>query len=107
VSADPVLSRELKSLQDELSVSQRQRVQTSPVAGAADTIETAVPSARLEESAEEEVLRGQLQDLIKEITEFVDDAEKNISAHPAMSVIAAMLSGILIGSLLTRRSSHR
>jgi len=107
VSADPVLSRELKSLQDELSVSQRQRVQTSPVAGTADTIETAVPAARLEESAEEKELRGQLQELIKEITKFVDDAEKNISAHPAMSVLAAMLSGILIGSLLTRRSSHR
>ncbi len=97
MSADPVLSRELKSLQDELSVSQRQRVQTSPAAGAADTIATAVPLARLDESAEEKELLGQLQDLIKEITEFVEHAEKNISAHPAMSVIAAMLSGSLIG----------
>lgn len=103
MAADPVLSRELKSLQDELSISQRQRVQTSPAAGAAATTETAVLSARLEESAEKRELRGQLQDLVKEITEFVDDAEKNISTHPAMSVIAAMLSGILIGSLLSRR----
>ncbi len=107
MSADPVLSRELKSLQDELSVSQRQRVQPPPAAGTADTLETAVPTARFEESAEEKELRGQLQDLVKEITEFVDDAEKNIAAHPAMSVIAAMLSGILIGSLLSRRSPHR
>ena len=107
MSTDPVLSRELKSLQDELSISQRQRVQAPPAAAAADTSETAAPQARFEDSAEEKELRGQLQDLVKEITEFVDDAEKNISAHPAMSVIAAMLSGILIGSLLSRRSSHR
>ena len=107
MSADPLLSRELKSLQDELSVSQRQRVQPPPAAGTADTVETAVPSVRLEESGDEKELRGQLQDLVKEITEFVDDAEKNIAAHPAMSVIAAMLSGILVGSLLSRRSPHR
>ena len=107
MSTDPVLSRELKSLQDELSVSQRQRAQTSPAAGAADTNETASASARVEDSAEDKELRGQLQDLVKEITEFVNDAEKNISTHPAMSVIAAMLSGILIGSLLSGRSSHR
>ena len=101
---DPVLSRELKSLQEELSIAQRVRaVQNAPGAGAAVSGETVAPVGRSEESAEARELRGQLRDLVKEITDFVGDAEKNVSAHPAMSIVAAMLLGMLIGSLLGRR----
>ena len=114
--ADPVLSRELKSLQEELAAAQRQRpVQSageprrSPPAGAgtgagaAAIGEGPAPSGRPEESADEQELRGQFRDLVKEVTDFVNDAEKNVSAHPAMSIVAAMLLGIVIGSLLARR----
>lgn len=111
---DLVLSRELKLLQDELAA-QRQHLAASPdkVTGAAaqaapstraaGSSETASPAVGLGESADEKELRDQFRDLIKEITGFVEDAEKKISVHPAMSVVAAMLLGILIGSLLARR----
>jgi ElaB/YqjD/DUF883 family membrane-anchored ribosome-binding protein len=61
------------------------------------------PTGRPEETPIEQELRSQLRDLVKEVTDFVDEAEKNISAHPAMSIVAAMLLGIVIGSLLARR----
>jgi ElaB/YqjD/DUF883 family membrane-anchored ribosome-binding protein len=56
-----------------------------------------------EDPAERRELPGELRDLFKEITEFLDSAEKNVSAHPATSVVAAMLLGMLIGLLLGRR----
>jgi ElaB/YqjD/DUF883 family membrane-anchored ribosome-binding protein len=63
--------------------------------------ETDALARRLKEFTDES--QGQLRELVQEITGFVEDAEKNISAHLAMSVVAAMLLGILIGSLLGRR----
>ena len=47
-------------------------------------------------------LHEELRELDNEIKEFVDDAEKNVSAHPTASVIGAMVLGILIGRLLGR-----
>jgi ElaB/YqjD/DUF883 family membrane-anchored ribosome-binding protein len=103
VAADPVVSRELKFLQNELSASQRQRTEAGPAPAAAAVSEMPASAAPAEESAEAKALRGQLRELVKEVTDFIEDAEKNISAHPAMSVVAAMLCGIVIGSLLARR----
>jgi hypothetical protein len=113
VPSDPVLSRELKSLQEELATAQRQRPVQSADRSAGSTVGTgtgvgaagidAAPTGRPEESATEQKLRSQLSDLVKEITDFVDEAEENISAHPAMSIVAAMLLGIAVGSLLARR----
>jgi len=37
------------------------------------------------------------------VKNFFAETEKNISAHPAQSVIGALLVGILIGHLLGRR----
>ena len=105
VPADPVLSRELKSLQEELATG-RQRPAPSadrPGAGAAVNGDSAASAGRPEEFPTEQKLRGQLSDLVKEFTDFVDDAEKNISAHLAMSIVAAILLGIVVGSLLGRR----
>jgi ElaB/YqjD/DUF883 family membrane-anchored ribosome-binding protein len=76
-------------------------VQTGAGAGMAVRGETDALARRLKEFTDES--QGQLRELVQEITGFVEDAEKNISAHPAMSVVAAMLLGILIGSLLGRR----
>jgi ElaB/YqjD/DUF883 family membrane-anchored ribosome-binding protein len=37
------------------------------------------------------------------ITEFVEEAEQNVSEHPTASVVGALVVGILIGRLLGRR----
>jgi ElaB/YqjD/DUF883 family membrane-anchored ribosome-binding protein len=113
MAADPVVSRELKSLQEELSSTRRERREQSAAGTVARDAMTAAPTgsqsaevpaaSRLEETAEAKELRGELRDLVKELTGFVEDAEANISAHPAVSMVAAMLLGILIGSLLARR----
>ena len=110
---DPVLSRELKSLHEELATAQRQRPVQSADRPAESTVGTgtgvgaavigAAHTGRPEDPPAEQELRSQLRDLVEEITGFVDEAEKNISAHPAMSIVAAMLLGIVIGSLLARR----
>jgi ElaB/YqjD/DUF883 family membrane-anchored ribosome-binding protein len=114
VATDPVVSRELKSLQEELATA-RQRTALSADRPAEPAVgrgtgavmevrsDSAAPASRSEEPSTEQELRRQLSDLVKEISNFVDDAEKNISEHPAMSIVAAMLLGIVIGSLLGRR----
>jgi len=107
VPPDPVLSRELKSLQEELATAQRKRPAKSADRPAKPTVETgaadAAPTDRPEEAPTEEEWSSQLHELVKEITDFVDEAEENISAHPAMSIVAALLLGIAIGSMLARR----
>jgi ElaB/YqjD/DUF883 family membrane-anchored ribosome-binding protein len=117
MAADPVVARELKSLQGELSTVQRDRRKLSaeesvgqhpvmaPGSGGTQNAEarTAATPGGLEETTEAKELRGELRDLVKELADFVQDAEANISAHPAVSMVAAMLLGILIGSLLARR----
>lgn len=99
MAGDVVVSRELKSLQDELAAGQRQR-------SAASAAPPPMPSAASEpakESADERELWDQLRQLAGEVTDFFAEAEKNISAHPTQSVVGAMLVGILIGRLLGRR----
>lgn len=97
MAADVVVSRELKSLQEELSAVHRERSEVLAVPPAA------LPGATLvNESAEERELRNQLGELVNEVTRFFEEAEKNISAHPTQSVIGAMVVGILIGRLLGR-----
>jgi ElaB/YqjD/DUF883 family membrane-anchored ribosome-binding protein len=101
MAADVVVSRELKSLQDELSITQRERL------AAPATAPPTMPSSSVEqvnESQDECELRDQLHELANEVTGFFTEAEKSISAHPTQSVIGgAMLVGILIGRLLGRR----
>lgn len=102
--ADSMLSRELKSLHEELSIARRERaVQNAPGPGTAGSGETSASVGPPEESAAEKGLHGEIRDLVKEITDFVEDAEKNVSAHPTLSIVAAMLLGMLIGSMLGRR----
>lgn len=113
VPTDAVLARELRSLQEELATAPQQSpvqsadkvaesaIQTSTGPGTAASGGTAAPAGRPEEFADEQQLREEPRDLVKEITDFVEDAGRNVSAHPAMSVVAAMLLGILIGSPAT------
>jgi len=99
MATDALVSRELKSLQDELSVSQQQRARVSAAASAAPT--PAPEPAK--EMPDEPELRDQLRQFASELTSLFDEAEKGISAHPTQSVAGALLIGILIGRLLARR----
>ncbi len=100
MSTDAVVSRELKSLQDEFSAAQRERQ-------AASSKPPAAPSRSAPESvsdtADEKELRDLLPEFADEISRFFEQAEKNIAARPTQSVIGALLVGILIGRLLGRR----
>lgn len=97
--ADMVVSRELKSLQHELSTAQRER---SAAPTASPTIPANSPEP-IRETPDERELRDQLGQLAEEVTNFFEQAEKNIAAHPTQSVVGALLVGILIGRLLGRR----
>lgn len=97
--ADPMLSRELKSLQEELSTSQRERL-PPPVEHPAAT---AAPPGPPKDAAEEQHLRDEVRAFVDEVTQFFEETEKNIAAHPTASVIGAMVVGILIGRMLGRR----
>ena len=99
MAADIVVSRELKSLQNEIAARQRERLD-APRAAAAVSSSPAEPS---KEDADERELRDQLRDLTGEVASFFEEAEKGISTHPAQSVVGALLVGILIGRLLARR----
>lgn len=101
--ADIVLASELKSLQAE-AAARRERRSTALAVGNAipAAAATAVATASPDAADEERVLRDQLGELVDQVTQFFDDAEKNIAAHPAESVIGALLLGVLIGRLLGR-----
>lgn len=110
MSPDPLLSDELKSLQEEVAAVQRQASER-PAPASDGIVVSGVPTAPRpaaaeaaapEEAGEDRALRDQLNDFIDHVTQFFEDAEKNIAAHPTESVIAALLLGILIGRLLGR-----
>ncbi len=103
MATDTVVSRELKSLQEELSASQRERMSQIPPPAAAAGGATATPPPPPQEAAEERELRDQLRELVNEVTTFFEETEKNIAAHPTQSVVGALLVGVLIGRLLGRR----
>jgi ElaB/YqjD/DUF883 family membrane-anchored ribosome-binding protein len=99
VAKDTVLSRELKALQAELSASHRQHRAPPAALESARTATAEQP----EDTAGAAQLREELAEFVNEITEFVKDAENNVSAHPTASVLGAMSVGLLIGYLIGRR----
>lgn len=97
MATDAVVSRELQSLQDELSAAQRERLApTAPTAASPGPAESAA------EGPGDREIHDQLRELASEVTHFFDEAEKNIAAHPTQSVIGAFLLGIIVGRLLAR-----
>lgn len=102
MASDQVLSRELKALQAELSAAQRDR----PVTAAAPPIEPPSSAEPSHGSEEKHELRDQLGELADAVTGFLEDAQEGISAHPAQSVVGALVAGILIGRLLGRRGGR-
>jgi ElaB/YqjD/DUF883 family membrane-anchored ribosome-binding protein len=99
MATDVVLSNELKSLQDELAATRRER---SAMATPPPAVEAASPQP-VAESADESELRDLLAQFIDEAGTFIGDAEKTIAANPARSVLGALVVGIVIGRLLGRR----
>ena len=102
MAADAVVSRELKSLKEELSASQRERP-SSPADPDSVSAGTTPQTSQLEDTADEQQLHGTVGKFIEAITEFFEEAEKNVSAHPAAHMIGGIVVGILIGRLVGRR----
>ena len=102
MTADVALSRELKSLEEEVAASQRMRP-TPPtdiaLAGSAATDATNLPK----NAGEHQQLQAEFRDFVSTITGFFEDAETSVATHPTASVTGAMVVGILIGRLLGRR----
>ena len=101
MAADVLVSRELKSLQDELAAGKMDRATRSDAASPA--IGSTVSAEAPQKPLEEEEVQDYLRQLADEITELFGKAETSISAHPTQSVAGALLVGILIGRLLGRR----
>jgi hypothetical protein len=97
MAADDIAARELHALQDEVSAAERERQAAQP--------SPTTPSFGSGEASEDgqHELWDQLRDLISEITNSFEEAEKTISTHPTQSIVGALLVGILIGRLLGRR----
>src|SRR5215831_3659375 len=101
MAADVFVSRELKSLQQELLASRKDRA-VPPIATVAGAAAPTAPET-VPETPDERELRDQLGQFASELTHLFTDAEKGISAHPTQSVVGALLVGILIGRLIGRR----
>ena len=100
MTTDVLVSRELKSLQDELASGKMDRAAKGEQSAATSTASASEASAIPPQEAE---LQGYLRQLAEEVTEVFGEAEKSISTHPAQSVAGALVLGILIGRLLRRR----
>src|SRR6266702_4944408 len=104
--ADSEVSREPQSLQEERTASQREH-SSSPADPASINAGTAPQTSQPEDTADEQQLRGTAGKFLEAITEFIAEAEKNVSAHPAAHVIGGIVVGILIGRLVGRRQESR
>ena len=100
MTSDAVLSRELKSLHEALLASRQRR--PSQALEPMPTSRQAVPPTAQPEDTGEAKPEHELLDFANGIKEFLGEAERNISSHPAASTLGAVLVGILIGRLLGR-----
>jgi ElaB/YqjD/DUF883 family membrane-anchored ribosome-binding protein len=97
--ADPEVSREPQSLREELFASLRDHP-SSPVSGNA---RTAPQTSQPIDAANDQQPHGTVGKFIEAITDFLEQEEKKVSAHPAAHVIGGIVVGILIGRLLGQR----
>ncbi len=106
--SDIVLASELKSLQEEVAAARRERQPAlrpdvqRPAGEAMTSVDAAIANAPPEAGEEAQARYEQLGELAEQVTQFFEGAGKNIAAHPAESVIAALFLGMLIGRLLGR-----
>lgn len=105
--ADPVLSSELTALREELARSREVRDRPAPPSRdatpnpAPGEPEAAAPPPNA--AAEDQREWGRLKEFTDEMAGFFQQAEDTVSEHPAESIVAALLLGIVIGCLLGRR----
>jgi ElaB/YqjD/DUF883 family membrane-anchored ribosome-binding protein len=61
-------------------------------------------AAKAEEAIEADAVgfAEQLRGLAREISDFTEETEKGVVAHPLTSVLAALMLGILIGRVMPR-----
>jgi hypothetical protein len=107
-AGDPIVTRELKALQDDVSTSQRRRrsrreARPAPNAGVASPEPIPAKPQNEADPADAQKLGDELRELLHEASGFFEEAEKNVAAHPAASVLSALVVGILIGRLTARR----
>jgi hypothetical protein len=102
MAADQVVSRELNALQAELAAAQRAGEPPAALEHAPIATPAAAAAGAGTAAVEEAELSRQLQEFVDEVTAFFHQAEKNIAAHPAESVVGALVVGILIGRMLGR-----
>lgn len=108
---DSLASRELESLRMELAMRGQRAKKPADKPAESDFGKSAgaaandrdAPAGPQGDGASEQELRSLLADLEGEISGFVEEAEKSITAHSATTILVAMLLGIAIGSLLARR----
>lgn len=93
--ADPLLGQDLTSLREELGKARRTRE-----TGAQERREAA---AATEPPANRAADDESILSLVDEIAAFFAEAERNIAAHPAASMVGALVIGIAIGRMLGRR----
>jgi len=102
MAAEAVISHELESLHQEVSASRRERpiphVKPDPTSR-----EAGAQTIPLDDPAPQQQY-GAGNKFVDAVTEFFEEAEKNVSAHPAAHVIGGVVVGILIGRLLGRGS---
>jgi ElaB/YqjD/DUF883 family membrane-anchored ribosome-binding protein len=99
MAADSALSKELETLKEELAALRGQRRSRSAAADGETRKRHDPPPA----ADEHHHLHGELRDLVKLVTEYVEEAETNLAAHPTATVVGALVVGILIGRSLGRR----
>jgi ElaB/YqjD/DUF883 family membrane-anchored ribosome-binding protein len=95
------MSRELKSLHEELSAPKQE-----PAAAPADPEPgrgAAAQAASQVDSAEQQDVHEALGKFVDAVKEFVEEAEKSVSARPVANIIGGIVVGIVIGRLLGRR----
>ena len=86
MTADAGLSRELNSLQEELSTSRHTERLSSPADRISASGETVPPTGTPDESTEGHGLQADFRDFVNAITEFVDAAGKSVSLHDCIPI---------------------
>jgi ElaB/YqjD/DUF883 family membrane-anchored ribosome-binding protein len=102
MAAESALSKELEALKEELAALRSQR-RSRPAAADGETRKRQDRDPSPPAADEPHHLRGELRDLVKLVTEYVEEAETNLAAHPTATVVGALMVGILIGRSLGRR----